>query len=83
MLKDGLYELSYRALSSPEGTFDSMLLVLRKGRLLGADAWGGCAWAIARSTHSGATTTSVYGCIFHPAACWWSTMHHAVKAIRS
>ena len=41
MLKDGLYELYYRALAAPEGCFESMLLVLRDGKVLGADTWGG------------------------------------------
>ena len=40
-MKDGLYELFYRAASSPEGSFESMMLVLRSGRILAADQWGG------------------------------------------
>lgn len=43
MLKDGVYELFYRAASSPEGSYESMLMVLRGGNVLAADPWGGVA----------------------------------------
>lgn len=43
MLKDGVYELFYRAAGSPGGSYESMLLVLRGGNLLAADPWGGVA----------------------------------------
>ena len=41
MLKDGLYELFYRAVASPEGDYLSMMMVLRAGRILAADPYGG------------------------------------------
>lgn len=41
MLKDGLYELFYRAEAAPDAGFDSLLLALRGGLILGSDRWGG------------------------------------------
>lgn len=41
MLKDGIYELFYRAASSPQGSYGSMLLSLRRGLIMAADPWGG------------------------------------------
>lgn len=41
MLRDGVYELFYRAEAKPEGGFDSLLLALRNGNILGSDRWGG------------------------------------------
>lgn len=41
MLKDGLYELYYRAETDPDSGYDSLLLALRKGAILGSDRWGG------------------------------------------
>jgi len=41
MLRDGLYELFYRAEADPSGGFDSLLLALRNGNVLGSDRWGG------------------------------------------
>ena len=43
MMKDGLYELFYRAANAPGGSYESMLMVLRGGKLLAADPWGGVA----------------------------------------
>lgn len=40
MLKDGLYELYYRAEATPDAGFDSLLLALRGGIILGSDRWG-------------------------------------------
>lgn len=53
MLKDGLYELFYRAARSPDGNYQSMLLVLRAGRVLAADPWGGvCMGRVVRNKTS-------------------------------
>jgi hypothetical protein len=41
MLKDGLYELSYRAEATPGVGFDNLLVALRGGTVLGTDRWGG------------------------------------------
>jgi hypothetical protein len=41
MLKDGLYELFYRPEATPEAAYDSLLLSLRNGKVLGSDRWGG------------------------------------------
>ncbi len=41
MLKDGIYELSYRAEATPYAGFDSLLIALRGGAVLGTDRWGG------------------------------------------
>jgi len=41
MLKDGLYELFYRAANAPDSAYETMLMVLRDGRILAADPWGG------------------------------------------
>ena len=41
MLKDGVYELFYRAEADPEGGYESLLLSLRNGNVLGSDRWGG------------------------------------------
>ena len=41
MFRDGVYELFYRSESAPEGGFDSLLLALRNGNILGSDKWGG------------------------------------------
>jgi hypothetical protein len=46
MLDDGVYELTYRAVPgepAPDAPTpgDSALVVLRKGRVLGCDCWGG------------------------------------------
>jgi hypothetical protein len=41
MLPDGLYELLYRADADPGLGFDSLLLALRNGNILGSDKWGG------------------------------------------
>ena len=40
MLKDGLYELLYRS-ETPAAASDSLHIVLRKGKVLGSDQWGG------------------------------------------
>lgn len=41
MLKDGLYELFYRAESAPQDRCGTMLLSLRAVRIMAADPWGG------------------------------------------
>lgn len=41
MMRDGLYELRYGHGQSPDSPFDSLLAVLRAGRVLGSDCWGG------------------------------------------
>lgn len=41
MLKDGVYELYYRAEAEPGGGYESLLLALRNGHVLGSDRWGG------------------------------------------
>jgi hypothetical protein len=41
MYEDGLYELLYRSETAPGRETDSLLLVLRDGKLLGSDRWGG------------------------------------------
>ena len=40
MLKDGLYELLYRS-DTPAAASDSLLIMLRDGKVLGSDQWGG------------------------------------------
>lgn len=41
MLKDGVYELFYRSDAACDIAFDSLLLALRDGHILGSDKWGG------------------------------------------
>lgn len=41
MLRDGLYELFYRAEADPDSGYDTLLLALRNGNVLGSDRWGG------------------------------------------
>ncbi len=41
MLRDGVYELFYRAEAEPDGGYESLLLALRNGNVLGSDRWGG------------------------------------------
>ena len=41
MLRDGVYELYYRAEAEPHGGYESLLLALRDGSVLGSDRWGG------------------------------------------
>lgn len=41
MLKDGVYELFYRAEAEPDAGYESLLLALRNGNVLGSDRWGG------------------------------------------
>ncbi|MEQ1695079.1 MAG: hypothetical protein ABL901_04485 [Hyphomicrobiaceae bacterium] len=41
MLRDGLYELYYRSEAEPDGGYESLLLALRNGNVLGSDRWGG------------------------------------------
>jgi hypothetical protein len=41
MLRDGLYELFYRAEAEPDSGYESLLLALRNGNVLGSDRWGG------------------------------------------
>jgi hypothetical protein len=41
MLGNGLYELFYRYEAVPGSGYESFLIALRDGRLLGSDRWGG------------------------------------------
>jgi hypothetical protein len=41
MYQDGLYELSYRSPTASGNDADSLLMVLRDGKILGSDRWGG------------------------------------------
>lgn len=57
MLQDGLYELLYRAEADTSCGFDSLLLALRNGKVLGSDRWGGvflgdCVFDRARDEHT-------------------------------
>ena len=41
VLKEGVYELLYRSEAEPHAGYDSLLLALRNGNILGSDRWGG------------------------------------------
>lgn len=56
MLKDGVYELHYRAAEDAAGPAESLLLSLRDGNILGSDRWGSvftgrCDFNPAQRTH--------------------------------
>jgi hypothetical protein len=40
-IRDGVYELFYKSQRTADPSWDTLLLIMRQGHLLGADRWGG------------------------------------------